>query len=336
MIRQTLVNIFFFFPVWIIKTLLFFNKTKIRKYIFDQQSKALLALLPKFNLHELSDNEIALIREKIEKKRKNIRLSLKPTKKVVKKDIIIDQISKLKLREYTPYFVDTEIVMLFFHGGGYVLNSIDVYDDFIAYMSEELRIKIYSLEYSLSPESKFPQALNESLLSIDWLNKKGIDMNKISLCGDSAGAHLAASTSHQLAINNENFLHSQFLIYPMCDPGCNSESHHLFGDGFFLTKKSMEWFWQKFSNKSDDNKNPLFNLLLFNKRHKIQQTILVTAGFDPLCDEGEAYALRLHECGNEVKQLHYPTLFHGFASMSRLQSAKKAVKNFLIEYKKIL
>ena len=94
----------------------------------------------------------------------------------------------------------------------------------MAYFSEKLRTKIYSLDYSLSPEYKFPHALNEGIIAIDWLKSRGINIRNISLCGDSAGAHLAASITHYLANQNQENIHSQFLIYPMCDPSCDYES----------------------------------------------------------------------------------------------------------------
>ena len=98
----------------------------------------------------------------------------------------------------------------------------------------------------------------------------------------------------------------------------------------------MKWFWQKFKNNDEDNLKDTFNLLLFNPNKDFPKTIIVTAGFDPLSDEAEKYAFLLHQSGNYVKQLHYPSLFHGFAAMTRLKSANKAVNDFLLEYKKIL
>jgi acetyl esterase len=165
---------------------------------------------------------------------------------------------------------------------------------------------------------------------------RGIDIKNISLCGDSAGAHLAASITHQLANENKENVHSQFLIYPMCDPSCDYESHELFKENYLLTNKAMLWFWQKFESNSSDRLQNTYNLLLFKEKSQIPETIIVTAGFDPLSDEAENYAFLLHESGTSVKQLHYPSLFHGFASMTRLKAAKLAVNDFLAEYKEIL
>ena len=103
--------------------------------------------------------------------------------------------------------------------------------------------------------------MNEALDSIQWLIENGNSINKISLCGDSAGAHLAASVSHHLAGKDTENVHSQFLIYPMCDPNCSSESIELFKEGYLLTKNAMEWFWDKFKNSDNDKNLDTFNLV---------------------------------------------------------------------------
>ena len=336
MLRNFFINLFFLIPVWFLNVIFFFNKDEKRKFFFDMQSKIFLSLIPKFDIHEVLDEDISEIRDVIEQKRKNLILSKKTKKIVERKDYFIGENNNIKIREYMPYKTDNNNVILFFHGGGYVLNSIETHDDTVAYFSEKLRTKIFSLDYSLSPEYKYPHALNEGIITIDWLMSRGIDIKNISLCGDSAGAHLAASITHQLANENKENVHSQFLIYPMCDPSCDYESHELFKENYLLTNKAMLWFWQKFESNSSDRSQDTYNLLLYKEKSQIPETIIVTAGFDPLSDEAENYAFLLHESGTSVKQLHYPSLFHGFASMTRLKAAKLAVNDFLAEYKEIL
>ena len=336
MIRNLLINLFFLIPIWLLELISIFNKDIKRKFIFDTQSKIFLSLMPKFDIHEVADEEISTIRNLIEEKRKNLNLSKKTKKPVQRNDHLIGKNKSLLIREYIPYQTDNENIILFFHGGGYVLNSVETHDPTVAYFSEKLRTKIYSLDYSLSPEYKFPHALNEGIIAIDWLKNRGTNIRNISLCGDSAGAHLAASITHYLANQNQENIHSQFLIYPMCDPSCDNESFELFKDKYLLTKKAMQWFWEKFKYNNKNESMNTFNLLLYKGVPKLPKTIIVTAGFDPLSDEGENYAFLLHQSGTSVKQLHYPSLFHGFASMTRLKASKKAVNDFLHEYKKIL
>jgi acetyl esterase len=263
-------------------------------------------------------------------------LSSSPKNFVNKVDHFLGK-DKTLCREYIPSKTSSNKAILFFHGGGYVLNSVETHDGFVSYMTDTLQAKIYSLEYKLAPEHEYPIALNDAIEAYYWLIKKGYKPENISVCGDSAGAHLAASLTHRLIeVDNEHIPHSQFLIYPMCDPDCNSESYDFLSEGYLLTKKTMVWFWEKLGNNLNNKNDPAFNLLKLEPGIKLPNTIIITAGFDPLCDDGEKYAYLLHKRGDNVKQLHYPNMFHGFVSATRLNAAKIAVDDFLGEYKKII
>ena len=323
-------------PVWLLKLIYLKRRTPIRGRLVDFQSSVILDLMPKAELHKVSDGSIQSVRDSIAKQRLKYRLSLKPKNKVIKKDHFITDRENLLLREYIPKNIEKNKVVLFFHGGGYVLSSVKTHDEMVSFISDNLGAKVFSLDYSLAPENKYPSALNEALFAYEWLISNGYDSEEISLCGDSAGAHLAASLTHYLIANNHSKPQSQLLIYPMCDPSCSSESHTLFEENYLLTKKAMIWFWDKLINSEDNIDDEYLNLMKVNLENKLPKTIIVTAGFDPLSDEAEKYAYLLHEKGNNVKQLHYPSMFHGFASMTRLNSAKIAVVDFLTEYKKIL
>ena len=323
-------------PVWLLKLIYLKRRTPIRGRLVDFQSSVILDVMPKAELHKVSDGSIQSVRDSIAKQRLKYRLSLKPKNKVIKKDHFITDRENLLLREYIPKNIEKNKVVLFFHGGGYVLSSVKTHDEMVSFISDNLGAKVFSLDYSLAPENKYPSALNEALFAYEWLISNGYDSEEISLCGDSAGAHLAASLTHYLIANNHSKPQSQLLIYPMCDPSCSSESYTLFEENYLLTKKAMIWFWDKLINSEDNIDDEYLNLMKVNLENKLPKTIIVTAGFDPLSDEAEKYAYLLHEKGNNVKQLHYPSMFHGFASMTRLNSAKIAVVDFLTEYKKIL
>ena len=336
MFRIFLLNIFFSTPIWLLKLIYLKRRTPIRSRLVDFQSSVILDLMPKAELHKVSDSSIQGVRDLMAKQRTRYRLSLKPKNKVVKKDHFIDDRKTILLREYIPQNVKKDKVVLFFHGGGYVLSSVKTHDEMVSFISDNLGAKFFSLDYSLAPENKYPSALNEALSAYEWLISSGYESEQISLCGDSAGAHLAASLTHYLIANNHPKPHSQLLIYPMCDPSCSSESYTLFEENYLLTKKAMIWFWDKLINSKNNIDDECLNLMTVNLEKELPKTIIVTAGFDPLSDEAEKYAYLLHEKGNNVKQLHYPSMFHGFASMTRLNSAKIAVVDFLTEYKKIL
>ena len=229
-----------------------------------------------------------------------------------------------------------ESPILYFHGGGYVLGSISTHDPWLKFFSAEIGAKIFSLEYRLAPENKFPSSVQDSNLALEWLeNKLSLPIKKISLCGDSAGAHLAASLSTYRAVNNLSLPLSQCLIYPMIDPACNSKSQIDFSEGFFLSQKAMTWFWEQLIDSKVNLDDPMFNLTIDPKAH-LPKTLIITAGFDPLSDEGETYARLLDDSGNEVQQIHYPHLIHGFVNMTALKAAKDATKDWLRTYKKFL
>ncbi len=336
MFRTLLLNLFFYIPVWFLRLVYLKKRTPIRGHMIDLQSSVILDIMPKKDLTEVPDNSIKDTRDLIDKKRSQYRLSLKPTSKISKVDHDICSQNSLALREYIPSELRSSKAILYFHGGGYVISSIETHDMMVSFMSDKIKTKFFSLEYRLSPENKYPDALDDALKAYNWLISRGYSPKNISFCGDSAGAHLASSLVHYLATNDIEMPHSQFLIYPMCDPSCSSESYDLMSEGYLLTKKNMIWFWEKFGNDQLEYADPSFNLLKIDVKKELPLTIIVTAGFDPLLDEAEEYAYLLHKKGDNVKQLHYPKMFHGFASMTRIKSAKLATNDFLREYKEIL
>ena len=121
----------------------------------------------------------------------------------------------------------------------------------------------------------------------------------------------------------------------MTDPSCNSKSQFDFASGFFLSQKAMIWFWEQLMDSSENLYDPAFNLTI-DPKASLPKTLIITAGFDPLSDEGEAYARLLDNIGNEVQQVHYPHLIHGFVNMTALKAAKDATKDLLKTYKNFL
>ena len=259
MLQALALKVFFFVPIWVLKIFFFKKLTVIRGHQFDPQAAAFLSVTPKTNLSVLSDNQIAETRKTIDESRKKNKLSLSPSRKITKKDHLLPN-HKLLLREYQPINCDEKKAVLYFHGGGYVLSSVDTHDDMVSYMSDSLGIKFYSLDYRLSPENKYPDSLNDALEAYAWLINRGFSPKEISVSGDSAGAHLAASMVHYLSNRDQELPGSQFLIYPMCDPSCSTESYELLSSGYFLTKSNMIWFWDKLRGHKEDDVDSSFNL----------------------------------------------------------------------------
>ena len=333
-------KIFFLLPVWLLRCLTFQKSTIINNQILDFQTQVFLKLQSlqanTFN-NPNTFNSAQELREELESGRDGLPLNAKPRRSVQTIDHFIPtEFGELKIREYCPERVLMESPILYFHGGGYVLGSISTHDPWLKFFSAEIGAKIFSLEYRLAPENKFPSSVQDSNLALEWLeNKLSLPIKQISLCGDSAGAHLAASLSTYRAVNNLSLPLSQCLIYPMIDPACNSKSQIDFSEGFFLSQKAMTWFWEQLIDSKVNLDDPMFNLTIDPKAH-LPKTLIITAGFDPLSDEGETYARLLDDSGNEVQQIHYPHLIHGFVNMTALKAAKDATKDWLRTYKKFL
>ena len=333
MFKKFLLNIFFNIPDFIFKFFGMFNSIIYRGYALDDQTKFFLKLIPIKNLKDEDEGKIKSIRQAYENRSSFINTAANPIQDVSYSDI--ELMDELILRKYSPRKKHTKKSILYFHGGGYAFGSINTHHNIVQYYSSYLGADIYSLNYSLSPENKYPKALNEAFTAYAWMLDNV--SNEISVCGDSAGGHLAASLTNKLIKESLTLPCSQLLIYPMISPKCNFNSYEDLSSGYFLTASNMRWIWKKFVDNKISYEDPSCDLLKTNSiSTEFPETLIITAGFDVLCDEAEKYAYLLHEKSINIRQLHYPSLIHGFASMSRLRKAKLAVDNFLDDYKKIL
>ena len=330
-------KIFFLLPVWLLRCITFQKSTVINNQILDFQTQIFLGLqsLQVDGLNDPSSFDSA--QEIREFMIEGLPLSSKPNMPIKIKDHVLPtEFGHLKIRQYCPETLTSSSPILYFHGGGYVLGGIESHDAALQFFAAEIGTNIFSLDYRLAPENKFPSSLQDANFALEWLGKElNLPISDISLCGDSAGAHLAASLSTYRAINKFELPLSQCLIYPMIDPLCNSKSQVDYDSGFFLSQKAMIWFWEQLMYSSENLHDPVFNLSI-DPEVSLPKTLIITAGFDPLSDEGEAYARLLDNIGNEVQQVHYPHLIHGFVNMTALKAAKDATKDLLKTYKNFL
>ena len=330
-------KIFFLLPVWLLRCITFQKSTVINNQILDFQTQIFLGLqsLQVDGLDDPSSFDSA--QEIREFMIEGLPLSSKPTMSIKIKDHVLPtEFGHLKIRQYCPERHTSSSPILYLHGGGYVLGGIESHDAALQFFASEIGTNIFSLDYRLAPENKFPSSLQDANFALEWLGKElNLSISDISLCGDSAGAHLAASLSTYRAINKFELPLSQCLIYPMIDPLCNSKSQADYDSGFFLSQKAMIWFWEQLMYSSENLHDPVFNLSI-DPEVSLPKTLIITAGFDPLSDEGEAYARLLDNIGNEVQQVHYPHLIHGFVNMTALKAAKDATRDLLKTYKNLL
>ena len=207
-------------------------------------------------------------------------------------------------------------LLVFYHGGGWVVGSLDSHDAPCRFLAREGRIRVLSVDYRLAPEAKFPAAAEDGLAAFEWAREHaaelGADPERIAVGGDSAGGNIAAVVS-QLADPKPAM---QLLIYPVCDLSEKRESFGLFGEGFFLTEDNMDWYRDQYLPNEDARRDPRASPLLAEDVSALPKTYVAIAGFDPLRDEALAYARKLELAGVDVDLVLHEGLIHGYANMT--------------------
>ncbi len=210
--------------------------------------------------------------------------------------------------------------LIYFHGGGFVFGNLDTHDAVCRALAKESGAVVISVDYRLSPEHKFPAALEDSHAVTRWAaanaERLGIDPRCIAVGGDSAGGNLATVIAMRCRDAGGPALAGQLLIYPVTDlSSFETASHHELGEGYFLTRAGMEWFTGHYLASADQARLPEVSPLLAPNLSGLPPALVITAEFDPLRDEGEAYARRLQQAGVQVSVSRYPGMIHGFISM---------------------
>ncbi len=219
--------------------------------------------------------------------------------------------------------------LLFLHGGGGVFGSIETHDSLCRLLAAKARAVVISLDYRRAPEHKFPAAVDDAFAAFHWLAASaetlGIDAARIAVGGDGSGGGLAASLCHMARDAGGAAPTLQFLFYPFVDRLRKSESRRAFATGYLVTDALIDWLTDHYVEPAlrDD---PRASPLLAADVAGLPPALVITAGFDPLRDEGHAYADRLRQSGVAVVDRHYPGMVHGFFNMSAvLDEAKWAI-----------
>lgn len=208
-------------------------------------------------------------------------------------------------------------LIVYYHGGGWVVGDIETHDGFCRALARASGAGVLSVAYRLAPEHPFPAAVDDALAAYRWAvaNAAGLgaDAGRVAVAGDSAGGHLAAVTA-RLAAADEPPPAFQLLIYPATDCFRTAPSRRTFAEGFLLTKENMDWYEQNFIGAAD-RRDPRVSPLLAEDLGGLAPALVVTAGFDPLRDEGEAYARRLREAGVPTLLRRHAGFVHGFTHL---------------------
>lgn len=225
---------------------------------------------------------------------------------------------RLPVRIYRPPQATPEgtcPTVVYFHGGGWVLCGLDSHDGAARALCREAGAVVISVDYRLAPEARFPAPVEDAGAAVRWaaahIAELGGDTDALAVAGDSAGGNLAAAVTLAARDRGGPRIAFQLLIYPATDPLADTHSRRANGEGYFLTSRAMAWFGAQYFGPDGDYTHP-YAAPLRADLSGLPPAHVVTAGCDPLCDEGRAYAERLRAAGGAASEAHFPGMFHGF------------------------
>jgi acetyl esterase len=231
-------------------------------------------------------------------------------------------------RVYRPPAAAAPSVVAFFHGGGWVLGSVDGHDPGCRDLCALTGAIVVSVEYERAPESPFPRMPEDAYAATRWVAEHaatlGGDAERVWVAGDSAGGNLAAAVALMARDRGGPDLRLQLLVYPVTDAGFDTPSYREYGDGYFLTERRMRWYWDRYAPAVDDRANPYAAPLRTRDLSGLPPALVVTAECDPLRDEGEAYAARLAEAGTPATLRRFEGTFHGFFMLGHVLRCARA------------
>ena len=225
-------------------------------------------------------------------------------------------------RVYTPTADGGPLpVVAYFHGGGFVFMGIETHDRICRRLANVTGALVVSVDYRLAPEHRFPAALDDCYAATEWLATHAADLGgdptRLAVAGDSAGGDLAAAVTLRARVSGPP-LAAQVLVYPVCDAARDTGSYRDFADGYLLTADTMDWFWECYLGPDGDPADPFASPLRAATLADLPPAMVITGEYDPLRDEGEAYAHRLDGFDVPVELHRFDGMLHGFLGMDGL------------------
>ena len=222
---------------------------------------------------------------------------------------------EIPIRIYWPEAAGDRPVLVWMHGGGWVFGDLNSADRNCHYFCHDLNCIVVSVAYRLAPETIFPGAINDAYFATQWVAKNarelGIDNSRIAVGGDSSGANLAAGVAYRSRGTELKLCH-QLLIYPVLEADFTTPSYLAHGEGKLLTTQNMRWYWDKYVPDEAQRTNPLVAPIHADDLSDLPPAHIVTAEFDPLRDEAEAYGQALENDGVPVEIYRYAGMIHNF------------------------
>ena len=245
----------------------------------------------------------------------------------------------LPIRIYRPTSASSAPAIVYFHGGGWVLNFLDIYDASLARLANQSGATIISVNYQKAPEHPFPIPFDDCFATLQWViahaEELQIDPARIGVAGDSAGANLASGVAIK-ARDNKIPLAFQLLIYPCNDRNFETESYIKNATGYGLSTQAMQWFWDQYLQGSQHDTNPYAVPMRADSFSGVAPAIIITAQYDPLISDGEKYAALLERDGVTVLYKEYAGMIHGFfTNLAVTPTAQEAIDSVAVEIKKL-
>jgi acetyl esterase len=229
---------------------------------------------------------------------------------------------EITVRLYSPGGPGLHPVLVYYHGGGWVIGDLYTHDGLCRSITNAARCAVASVDYRLAPESKYPVPVEDSYAALRWVTanaaRLGLDPQRVAVGGDSAGGNLATVAAILARERGGPALVHQILIYPVTDHDLNTASYLENATGYVLTREGMRWFWTHYLAREAQGREPHASPLRAASLAGLPPALVITAEHDPLRDEGEAYAARLRGAGVPVTLTRYTGMFHGFVRMTRI------------------
>ena len=238
----------------------------------------------------------------------------------------------IAVRIYTPASpsgAGTHAALVWYHGGGWVIGNLDGADYGCRMFANAADAVVVSVDYRLAPEARFPAAADDCYAATKWVAENaasiGVDPRRIAVGGDSAGGNLAAVVAQMAKAAGGPAIAFQLLVYPVTNHDYGTTSYKENAEGYLLSKESMVWFWDLYLRTPADGKDPKASPLQAKDLSGLPPALVYTAEFDPLRDEGEAYAAALRAAGVKVEQIRYDGQIHGFYANPAIDDGRAAL-----------
>jgi acetyl esterase len=234
----------------------------------------------------------------------------------------------ITVRVFTPHGTGPKPALVYFHGGGWVTGDVETHEGICRTLANAAGCVVASVDYRCAPEFAFPAAAEDAYAATRWVadhaGELGVDARRLAVCGDSAGGNLAAVAALMARDRGGPRLALQVLVYPITDCDFDRPSYRENAEGYLLTSDSMRFYWDQYVPDPADRTNPYVSPMRAASLAGLPAALVITAEYDPLRDEGEAYARALAAAGVSVTHHRYPGMIHAFYRYTNILDAARA------------